>query len=410
MIYLLGGYMWLFIHRPFEVWPWLGALRVERVYMIGVILYWACAVEKTWIRNRLNTAFLLMAVAILCSNWMSPYAPFFNATVENWLKVAIFYVLVMSSVRSPQDLRRLVTMFLVVMGLYMAHSFYEFLNGRHVYRMGTARMVGVDATMNDPNTFGATLLYGLPMAWPVWLLAKKRWQKAAVAGYVILTVTCILLTGSRTALVALGLLGGAVTARSRYRVRLAFALVIVAAVAWANMPEDLRNRYLTLWDPSVGPENAAASAEGRQAGFMAGIHLWKSNPFLGVGPGAFPTARTDSRRGSQAHNLYGEVIGELGACGGLALGLICFGMLANVTLARRRYRHIPMAQRPFEYHVVTAVGTSLALLLLLGWGGHNLYRYTWMWYGAFQAIAVHYLIKDQAAKTEQHGSLGHAPT
>ncbi len=24
MIWLLGGYMWLFIHRPFEVWPWLG--------------------------------------------------------------------------------------------------------------------------------------------------------------------------------------------------------------------------------------------------------------------------------------------------------------------------------------------------------------------------------------------------
>ena len=25
MIYLLIGYMWLFVHRPFEVWPWLGA-------------------------------------------------------------------------------------------------------------------------------------------------------------------------------------------------------------------------------------------------------------------------------------------------------------------------------------------------------------------------------------------------
>ena len=30
MIYWLGGYMWLFIHRPFEVWPALGALQVEQ--------------------------------------------------------------------------------------------------------------------------------------------------------------------------------------------------------------------------------------------------------------------------------------------------------------------------------------------------------------------------------------------
>ena len=30
MIWMLGGYMWLFVHRPFEVWPWLGDLQIER--------------------------------------------------------------------------------------------------------------------------------------------------------------------------------------------------------------------------------------------------------------------------------------------------------------------------------------------------------------------------------------------
>jgi len=25
---------------------------------------------------------------------------------------------------------------------------------------------------------------------------------------------------------------------------------------------------------------------------------------------------------------------------------------------------------------------------LQGWGAHNLYRYTWLWFGAFQAVAL----------------------
>ena len=32
MTSLVAGYMWLFIHRPFEVWPWISAYHVERVY------------------------------------------------------------------------------------------------------------------------------------------------------------------------------------------------------------------------------------------------------------------------------------------------------------------------------------------------------------------------------------------
>jgi hypothetical protein len=64
MIYLLGGYMWLFIHRPFEVWPWLGKLHIERVYMLATILYWAIAGDKQWISNRLNAAFAEFGVKV----------------------------------------------------------------------------------------------------------------------------------------------------------------------------------------------------------------------------------------------------------------------------------------------------------------------------------------------------------
>ena len=129
--------------------------------------------------------------------------------MENWLKIAVFYVLVVSTVRNEEQMQFLVVAFLVVMALYVGHSYREFLCGRHRYAMGVARMVGVDAAMNDPNTFGATILYALPMVYPLWYEARKRWQKLLLIGFVLLACGCILLTGSRSAFVRMYLaLGG----------------------------------------------------------------------------------------------------------------------------------------------------------------------------------------------------------
>ena len=56
MVWMLGGYMWLFVHRPFEVWPWLGDFQIERIYMLLMIAFWAVQPNKGWLSNRLHVA------------------------------------------------------------------------------------------------------------------------------------------------------------------------------------------------------------------------------------------------------------------------------------------------------------------------------------------------------------------
>ena len=58
MIYLLGGYIWLFVHRPFERYTVLGDLQLERVYMLVMILCWVVWPNKGLIANRLHAALL----------------------------------------------------------------------------------------------------------------------------------------------------------------------------------------------------------------------------------------------------------------------------------------------------------------------------------------------------------------
>src|SRR5262249_48897359 len=64
MMSLLGGYMWLFVHRPFEIWPALGAIQIERIYMLLMLLYWAAAARKSWLSNRLHVALAAFAAAL----------------------------------------------------------------------------------------------------------------------------------------------------------------------------------------------------------------------------------------------------------------------------------------------------------------------------------------------------------
>src|SRR5262245_12016665 len=99
MVKLLIGYMLLFVYRPFEIWPWLGSLRIERIYMAGTILYWALVQkDKTWSRNRLQYAFAFFVSAFLLAWLASPYDTLRQQeVVENYLKVLVFFFLVLTT-------------------------------------------------------------------------------------------------------------------------------------------------------------------------------------------------------------------------------------------------------------------------------------------------------------------------
>src|SRR5690349_10844467 len=135
MHWLLIGYMFLFIHRPFELWPMLGEMRVERIYMLGMILTWSVYPNKRWIPNTQHFAYFIFAGAVAFCWIMSPWADDGQIVVENWFKILIFYVLLVTTVHDEKALKRVAAGFLCVMALYMTHSFREFLGGRHTYRM-----------------------------------------------------------------------------------------------------------------------------------------------------------------------------------------------------------------------------------------------------------------------------------
>jgi O-antigen ligase len=384
--------MWLFIHRPFEYYRALGDLQIERIYMVLMILAWLVWPGKSWSLNRLHLALAAFTAALLVCWGASPFRDLtWDTTIEYYLKVLVFYVLVVTTVRDERGLRRLVTMYLVAVGLYMSHSLLEYVHGRYEWRMGIRRMIGVDVTYRDPNSFSSTLLLALPMIVPLWQGASPR-RRLALAAFAAGAALCVVLTGSRTGFVGLGVVGLMLVWSSRYRLRVLTLAVPLACVAVIALPDSLQDRFLTIIDPSHGPRNAQESAEGRIAGLLNGLKLWESSPIVGIGPGAFGLANNHS---FNAHNVYGQVLGEMGTVGVLAFGGLLLAFLSNGLEARRLRRRHPAAAG-FSSEVSRAVSRTVLLLLLLGCAGHNLYRYNWLWLAGFEVVAVHCL-RAQAA-------------
>ena len=66
---------------------------------------------------------------------------------------------------------------------------------------------------------------------------------------------------------------------------------------------------------------------------------------------------------------------------------ILLGFWLNFRQVRRLYRERPEWGPDYLFHVTGAVGFALFLLLFEGNFGHNLFRYSWLWYGGFLTIA-----------------------
>ena len=365
--------------------------------MIFTLFAWFAISPKVWTNNRNNAALFLVAFSIFISTLLSPYEGLGNnLTTENWFKVFVFFLLIMTSVKTEKDLKVLITAFTVCFTLYMLHSLREYRCGRHTFRMGIARMLGVDSTMNDPNAFGNGINYAIPLLLPLLIFAREQTTKRRKQLLLILAITsfllsiiCIQLTGSRSSFVALGISLTTLALLSKYRFRVLVLLCVAAPIVWFSLPADLQNRYLTVIYPELGPTSAQESAESRIVFFWMGIDIWKENLPFGVGPSCFPYA---SGTGVQSHGFIPQVTSELGT-----LGVVAYLMLIGCTLANsfesrslcKKMKAMGREKEALYFHRVSfAVAFTVFLLILLGFGGHNAFRFTWIWYAAFQAIAV----------------------
>ncbi len=279
------GYLFLFIFRPFEYWEWLGEFRIERIYMIGLIIAMLLWSGKKYRHHPIITILLSFFGVIIFSALLSPWTDKALNMVWEYFKLIVLFFVILLSVKDEKDFRILVISFLAITGIYVGKSIWEFFfHDRHVYRMGIRRLVGIDKTFSDPNTFAATIIYSLPFAWALWRAKPSSLLKKGLIFYGAMSITAIIFTGSRAGMLTLIFLLLLLWLRGNKKVIGALAVILILIIGWSVLPQEYQMRFETIYDDSINP-SATASAEGRRIGFKMGMKLFEMKPIWGWGPG-----------------------------------------------------------------------------------------------------------------------------
>ena len=81
----------------------------------------------------------------------------------------------------------------------------------------------------------------------------------------------------------------------------------------------------------------------------------------------------------------------MGTVGAVTFALVIGTFLWNFRKVRTIRKAFPEWRTDLTSQVPAAVAVALFLLLFMGFFGHNLFRFSWLWYGGFLIIARHCL-------------------
>jgi len=174
------------------------------------------------------------------------------------------------------------------------------------------RLSGAPADVINPNELGFVIVTIIPFLHYI-VFPRNLKFKFLYIFLMPLLFYALVLTMSRGAFIALLVIGFFIFKDSKRKSRLLVVTVIGIFLAFSMMNSVQRDRYLSLVDRDV---EGGASADGRIRGMIKEFELGLTRPIVGHGLGTTPEAKTHKLGRSQAsHNLYAELIIELGIIG-----------------------------------------------------------------------------------------------
>lgn len=273
---------------------------------------------------------------------------------------------------------------------------------------GSESGVRVGGPLGDPNFFAQILLLTIPPAILLGLASRSRAASRLWLGAAAVVAAATVMTYSRGAVLAGGLVVLLIAAFSGLRWR-HFAIPAVAAVlaGMLLLPGSALGRRLATLRPGLsGVELPDSSFEKRQLLARAGLRMFADHPLLGVGAGNFEARYRwyADQAGSTApqyddpgarqfpHSLYVQTAAEIGLSG-LVLLIAILGLPVGRLLSLRRHAVDPERRAILAGLAIAIVGYATTSLFLHA----DFQRYLWLLLGLAAAAARLAITNEEAA-------------
>ena len=298
------------------------------------------AVSRTSAKLNLLIAYVLVTLPFV--QWPGSVLRF---GLENLTKAVVFFYFTASLVDSVPRLRLLVAVVVgcqvirVLEPLYLHVVTGYWGSQAHMMDGGSlARLSGAPSDIINPNGLAFVILTALPFLHYLMGCSDRTVFRGIYALLLAALMYAFILTGSRSGLVGLSVIVAVIVWRSPRRMVLGATVSIVGLLMFLGMSADMRERYLSLAESGT---RHAETRDGRIAGWKADFSVAMQRPVFGHGLGtSAETMANFAGRPQIAHNLYTEVLLELGIVGFVLYLRVLASTLQNVARARARAREV----------------------------------------------------------------------
>jgi O-antigen ligase len=277
------------------------------------------------------------------------------AMTDVYLKVALIFILLTHSARSPALLRRLTWLIVLTMGYTAFRGCIDYVRGVNLVEDG--RLGGATSgLMGNPNDLAMNMVTFLPFAIFAALGRDRAPRRLLALGIAVLMLAVIVFTKSRA-----GMLGLAVTSvvmllqAGRFRTRLVAALLVASLVAVPLLPDAFWTRLSSIVNQE---EDATGSRQNRKDLMLMGWQTFLDHPFTGVGVNQFRNYNPPERvvTFQETHNVVLQVLAELGIFGG---AIFAFLMVRPIWSLAQTKRRLPR-ERPARRETPASRAAALA--------------------------------------------------
>ena len=302
----------------------LGAIRFDM--LLAGILFLAMFQQISKVKDNFNHPITKSLYAILIYVLITiPLVEWPGSVLKGnlvpYIKAILFFFFTIAFVNSPSKLKKLIVVYVLCQTIRVLEPL--FLNitqgywGSGTYVGGgqfASRLSGAPDDVVNPNG----LAFVICIAWAYWhyffAKSEKFLYKLIYVGIAGAFAYAMVLTMSRSGLVALGVFWLFVLIASKRKILILSSLFMVAVVAFSQMSDIQRDRVLSLGGSSDSSQSA--SAHGRVDFMFRMGEVWLNRPIVGHGLGTSKEAGANFGQDAKiAHSIYFEVLIELGIIG-----------------------------------------------------------------------------------------------
>ena len=379
-----------FLHLTARI-PALGAIRFDLI--LTALVFWAIVLrpprkkQPDYGHIRMILA-LVGAYVILSLPLVRWPGSVLTHGIPNFIKAAVFFYYTVALVDTPRRLRVFITLFVICCLVRALEPYVMHLTSGYwgdVTTMAEGEYLPRLAGSPYDKVNGNGLAFVITSVLPFLHYLSASSLKFRLLYWILLPALlhALILTASRTGLLALGAIVFGIFLKSRHKVIIAVACLAAAVVGIASMDQLQRERFESLWRSDV---RGARTASGRLEGVWRDFKVGMQRPIFGHGLGtSLETNANLSDNPMPAHNLYVEVFQELGGFGVILIVAFIIAIFVNFRHARRALKRSPDPD-PYLIRLVDAMQTWLLMNTLFSFASYGLSSYEWYLFAGLSVV------------------------